>query len=81
MEEMKHKPMRGVATYPDYEDADTGRVDAMKAVIAANGGTVTGEAGGEDDNEYRIGFRFAVLDEFNRIEAQGADAGWEVERI
>lgn len=76
----KLKPMRARATYPDYEDADVGRVGAMKTVIAANGGQLTGEAGGEEDNEYTLVFRYATLDEFNRIEALGADEGWEVER-
>ena len=77
---MSAKPMRGIVTYADYEDADVGRIGAMKAIITANGGVVTGESGGEEDNEYTLIFRFAVLDEYNRIEALGADEGWEVER-
>ena len=77
---MAKKPMKATATYADYEDADAGRVDEMKAIIAANGGEVVFETGGEAENEYVIGFRHAVLDEYNRIEALGADAGWELER-
>lgn len=77
---MNARPMKATATYPDYEDADIGSVRSMRATITANGGEIVCEAGGEADNEYVIGFRFAVLDEFNRIEAQGTEAGWEVER-
>ena len=77
---MSAKPMKATATYPDYEDADIGLVRSMRATIRANGGEIVVESGGEADNEYVIGFRYAVLDEFNRIEAQGAEAGWEVER-
>ena len=77
---MEGKPMLALASYADYEDADSERVDAMKAVIAANGGTVAGEAGGEDAGEYRIAFRCSTPGEFSRIEALGADEGWEVAR-
>lgn len=77
---MAEKTIRALAMYADYEDADCGRIGEMKAAIAAGGGTVAGEAGGEDANEYRIAFRCATDAEFGRIAAAGADAGWEVER-
>lgn len=77
---MAQNTIRATATYADYEDADYGRIDEMKAAITSNGGTVTGEAGGEEDNEYRIGFRCATDEEFGRIAAAGEDAGWEIER-
>ena len=77
---MAQNTIRATATYADFEDADYGRIDEMKAAITANGGTVTGEAGGEDDNEYRIAFRCATDEEFGRIAAAGEDEGWEVER-
>ena len=75
------KPMKGMATYADYEDADSWRIGEMKTIIEAYGGTVVGESGGEEDNEYRIAFRFAIVDEYNRIEASGAEVGWEVEWV
>ena len=74
------KPMRAVATYPDYEDADIGRVRVMREIITANGGDIVAEAGGDGDNEYLIAFRYSILDEYNRIEALGADEGWELTR-
>lgn len=77
---MEQKTIRATATYADYEDADYGRIGEMKAAITSNGGTVTGEAGGEEDNEYTIVFRVADMNAYNLIAAAGEDAGWEVER-
>ena len=75
---MSNKPNKGIAVYCDYEDADEEQVGVMESIITANGGEVTGRWGGEDEAEYRIGFRYTTAAEYDRIEAEGEESGWSV---
>ena len=69
--------MTGVLEYPDYEDADSGRVSEIRAVVGNLGGVVLAVKASEEDSEARVGFRIPV-DRIERLESEAEDAGWEV---
>ena len=69
--------MIGILEYPDYEDADSGRVSEIQVVVGNLGGVVLGVKASEEDCEARVGFRIPV-DRIKQLESEAEDAGWEV---
>ena len=69
--------MRGVLEYHDYEDADSGRVSEIQAVVGNLGGVVICVNASEDDGEARVRFEIPV-GKVEQLESEAEDAGWEV---
>ena len=59
----------GYATYPDYEEADSARVDEMKTLVEASGGVV----------RRVIASAGIPKNKAESFEAQAEDNGWSVE--
>ena len=80
MGEATPKVRSGYATYPDYEEADSARVDEMKTLVEASGGVVRRVIASEEDAQALVLFAGIQQDKAESFKAQAEDNGWSVER-
>ena len=73
------EPWRGIATYSDYEDADSERVAEMQAAIRRAGGDVIKTIANEEDGEAQISFKLTD-DGYSgdKVQTFADENGWEV---
>ena len=79
MAEATPKVRSGYATYPDYEEADSARVDEMKTLVEASGGVVRRVIASEEDAQALVLFAGIQQDKAESFKAQAEDNGWSVE--
>ena len=79
MDEATQKVRRGYATYPDYEEADSARVDEIKTIVEASGGVVRRVIASEEDAQALVSFAGIPQDKAESFKAQAEDNGWSVE--
>ena len=79
MSEATPKVRSGYATYPDYEEADSARVDEMKTLVEASGGVVRRVIASEEDAQALVLFAGIQQDKAEALKAQAEDNGWSVE--
>lgn len=79
MAEATPKVRSGYATYPDYEEADSARVDEMKTLVEASGGVVRRVIASEEDAQALVLFAGIPQDKAEPFKAQAEDNGWSVE--
>ena len=80
MSEATPKVRSGYATYPDYEEADSARVDEMKTLVEASGGVVRRFIASEEDAQALVLFAGIQQDKAESFKAQAEDNGWSIER-
>ena len=79
MSEATPKVRSGYATYPDYEEADSARVDEMKTLVEASGGVVRRVIASEEDAQALVLFAGIPQGKAESFKAQAEDNGWSVE--
>ena len=79
MSEATPKVRSGYATYPDYEEADSARVDEMKTLVEASGGVVRRVIASEEDAQALVLFAGIQQDKAESLKAQAEENGWSVE--
>ena len=79
MGEATPKVRSGYATYPDYEEADSSRVDEIKTLVEASGGVVRRVIASEEDAQALVSFAGIPQDRAESFKAQAEDNGWSVE--
>ena len=79
MGEATPKVRSGYATYPDYEKADSARVDEMKTLVEASGGVVRRFTATFCFERSVVWFAGIPQDKAESFKAQAEDNGWSVE--
>ena len=79
MGEATPKVRSGYATYPDYEEADSARVDEMKTLVEASGGVVRRVIASEEDAQALVLFAGIQQDKAASFKAQAEDNGGSLE--
>ena len=73
------KVRSGYATYPDYEEADSSRVDEIKTLVEASGGVVRRVIASEEDAQALVSFAGIPQDKADGFSKEAEDNGWSVE--
>ena len=73
------KVRSGYATYPDYEEADSSRVDEMERLVESSGGGVRRVIASEEDAQALVLFAGIPQDKAESFKAQAEDNGWSIE--
>ena len=73
------KVRSGYATYPDYEEVDSERVDEMKTLVEASGGVVRRVIASEEDAQALVSFAGIPQDKVDGFAKEAEDNGWSVE--
>ena len=79
MGEATPKVRSGYATYPDYEEADSSRVDEIKTLVEASGGVVRRVIASEEDAQALVSFAGIPQDKADGFSKEAEDNGWSVE--
>ena len=79
MGEATPKVRSGYATYPDYEEADSSRVDEMERLVESSGGGVRRVIASEEDAQALVSFAGIPQDKAASFKAQAEDNGWSIE--
>ena len=79
MGEATPKVRSGYATYPDYEEADSAKVDEMKTLVEASGGVVRRVIASEEDAQALVSFAGIPQDKVDGFAKEAEDNGWSVE--
>lgn len=79
MGEATPKVRSGCATYPDYEEADSARVDEIRTIVEASGGVVRRVIASEEDAQALVSFAGIPQDKAESFKAQAEDNGWSIE--
>ena len=73
------KARSGYATCPDYEEADSARVDEMESLVSKCGGVVRRTIASEEDAQALVSFAGIQQDKAESFKAQAEDNGWSIE--
>ena len=79
MGEATPKVRSGYATYPDYEEADSSRVDEMESLVSKCGGVVRRTIASEEDAQALVSFAGIPQDKADGFAKEAEDNGWSVE--
>ena len=79
MGEATPKVRRGYATYPDYEEADSSRVDEMERLVESSGGGVRRVIASEEDAQALVLFAGIPQDKADGFAKEAEDNGWSIE--
>ena len=79
MGEATSRVRSGYATYPDYEEADSGRVEEMETLVRARGGVVRRVIASEEDAQALVSFAGIPQDKADGFAKEVEDNGWSVE--
>ena len=79
MAEATPKGRSGYATYPDYEEADSARVDEMKTLVEASGGVVRRVIASEEDAQALVSFAGIPQDKAGGFQKEAECNGWEID--
>ena len=79
MAEATPKVRSGYATYPDYEEADSARVDEMKTLVEASGGVVRRVIASEEDAQALVSFAGIPQDKAGGFQKEAECNGWEID--
>ena len=79
MSEATPKVRSGYATYPDYEEADSARVDEMERLVESSGGVVRRVIASEEDAQALVSFAGIPQDKVDGFAKEAEDNGWSVE--
>ena len=79
MGEATPKVRSGYATYPDYEEADSSRVDEMERLVESSGGVVRRVIASEEDAQALVLFAGIPQDKADSFAKEAEDNGWSIE--
>ena len=79
MGEATNEVRSGYATYPDYEEADSARVDEMESLVSKCGGVVRRTIASEEDAQALVSFAGIPQDKADGFSKEAEDNGWSVE--
>ena len=79
MAEATPKVRSGYATYPDYEEADSAKVDEMKTLVEASGGVVRRVIASEEDAQALVSFAGIPQDKASGFQKEAECNGWEID--